>query len=305
MKIDPVLENIRLATACGAAPSIALAVGLASSGAKTAAETFALLDDRRAELEQILAQSCDLKTPASLEPELCFEPELGRFRPDIGDHEMRGKLLFGEILGKRTFLQAAAFAIDGIEITASDAELLGDVAIVTMLLDPRIWPLTVTRRVAAGGGGLARALVAGVASLCTENMAALPVAGFMRFLDRIDAEISAGRSMAEAVDPVLAQRERIFGVGRPAFGPDERVPPMLALHERYRRADGASVRLAQGLDAHLLDRKGLRVNSAGFHGALLRDLGFSPRGAAAFCMLYFMVPLLANATYPEERRAKL
>jgi hypothetical protein len=106
------------------------------------------------------------------------------------------------------------------------------------------------------------------------------------------------------LDGVLERRERIEGVGRPAFGPDERVPHMLALHERHGRSRGHSVTLAARIDAHLHARKGLRVNSAGHHGSLLRDLGFSPRGAAAISMLYFMVPLLANATYAEEQAWK-
>ena len=302
MKIDPMLTNVRLAIACGTDPAMVLAVALASSGAKTASEAFAMLDASRAEIKKLMAEPDALKAPAPLEPELCFEPELARVRLDIADHEVRGKLLFKEILGKWSFFQTAAFEIAGVELSASDANLLADVGVLTQLAEPRIWPLTVTRRVAAHGGGLARSLIAGIASACTKNMAVLPVAGFMRFLDRVDAELSAGRALEEIVARMLAGRERILGVGRPAFGPDERVPHQLALNERYGRADGQSLRLAKRLDALLQERKGLRVNSAGFHGALMRDLGFSPHAAAAFSMLYFVVPMLAHAVYAEERR---
>lgn len=295
------LENVRLAVACGADPAMALAVAVASSGAGTPAQLFAMLDARRPEIEKIMSEPSDLKKPAPLEPGLSFEPELGRIRPDLQDHEVRGKLLFRDILGKRTFLQAAAFAIAGVELSAADAELLGDVGVVTMLMEPRIWPLTVARRVGARGGGLARSAVAGIAAVCTENMSAPPVGGFMRFLDRLEAETRAGKALEQAVDDILARRERILGIGRPAFGPDERVPRMHELHERYGRAGGPSVQLARRLDAHVEKRKGLRVNSAGFHGALMRDLGFSPTTASAFCLIYFLVPILANAVYPEAR----
>jgi hypothetical protein len=71
-QVDPVLENVRLAVACGADPAMALAVALASSKASTPAEAFAMLDARRAELEKILTEPGNLKTPASLEPTLCF-----------------------------------------------------------------------------------------------------------------------------------------------------------------------------------------------------------------------------------------
>jgi hypothetical protein len=171
-----------------------------------------------------------------------------------------------------------------------------------MLTEPRIWPLTVARRVAAHGGGLARSAVAGIASVCTDNMSAPPVGAFMRFLDRMDAETASGRTLEEVLDGILSRRERISGVGRPAFGPDERVPRMHALYESHGKAQGPSMLLARRVDAYLHARKGLRVNSAGFHGALMRDLGFSPAGAAAFCLIYFLVPILANVVYPEERK---
>jgi len=44
----------------------------------------------------------------------------------------------------------------------------------------------------------------------------------------------------------------------------------------------------------------VKVNAAGVHGALLRDLGFTPAAGAAFSLLYFMVPVLAQAVFSEE-----
>jgi hypothetical protein len=302
---DPLLENVRLAIACGANATMTLVVALASSGAKTPDEAFAVLDERRDELTKLMLEPGGLKNPAPLEPELCFEPELARIRPELADHEVRGKLLFKQLLGKQNFFQVAAFEIAGVELRAEDADLLADVGVLIQFPVPQIWPLAVTRRIAARGGGLARALVAGTASFCTENMAVLPVAGFMQFLDRVDALQREGRTLEEIVDAALARRERILGVGRPAFGPDERVAPQMALNERYGRSEGPNLRLAKQLDALLYDRKGLRVNSAGFHGALMRDLGFTPAAAAAFCVIYFIVPVLANVVYAEERCVKV
>jgi hypothetical protein len=61
--------------------------------------------------------------------------------------------------------------------------------------------------------------------------------------------------------------------------------------------------MTHDIDAEVERKKGLKVNSAGYQAALLRDLGFSPDAAAAFCVLYFIVPVLAHAVYPAERRA--
>jgi hypothetical protein len=201
-------------------------------------------------------------------------------------------------------IQIAAFAIAGVELTASDAELLGQVGVLTQLADVEIWPLAVVRRVAARGGGLARAAVAGLATLCTPRLSGPPVGGFMRFLDRVDEARAGGRALDAILEEIAASRERIQGLGRPVLGHDERVPHQLRLNARYGRDRGPSVALALEIDAWFSTRKRVRVNSAGMHGALLRDLGFTPLAGAAFSLLYFMVPVLAQAVFSEEQ-AKL
>jgi hypothetical protein len=287
----------------GAEPALVLAVALATVGPTDVAGALAALELRAAELQALLDAARASGPPrqgAHLEPELCFSPELARIRRDVADHEIRGKLVFGELLGQKSFLQVAAYAIAGVELAATDAELLGHVGVLTQLADVEIWPLAVVRRVAARGGGLARAAVAGLATLCTPRLSGPPVGGFMRFLDRVDAARAAGRPLEATLDEIAASRERIQGLGRPVLGADERVPHQLALNARYGRDRGESVVLAQAIDAWFSSKKGVRVNSAGMHGALLRDLGFSPAAGAAFSLLYFIVPVLAQAVFSEE-----
>jgi len=294
-------ENARLAAACGADPVMTLAVALASSGLSSRDEALEALAARRDAIEAAVADAASqARQPAALEPELVYEPELARVRPDLRDHEIRGKLLFRELVGQRSFFQVSAWAIAGLELPATDAELLEQLGINTQLMDARIWPLAVTRRIAAQGGGLARALVGGIASLCAPNLAVQPVAGFMRFLDRVEREVTAGRELRAVLGDVVERRERIAGLGRPVLGPDERVPQVEDLAARYGRAHGASLALARQIDEFFFEHKGLKINSAGLQGALMRDMGFSPAAASAFCVLYFIVPVLAQAVYAAE-----
>jgi hypothetical protein len=299
-ELEAVLENVRLAAACGADAPMTLTVALASAGVLDRAAATAMLVDHAAEIDLAVAvAAAQARAPAPLEPELLFEPELARIRPDVGDHEIRGRLLFRDLLGKRSFFQVAAWAIAGLELSQSDAELLEQLGINTQLADPHIWPLAVTRRIAARGGGLAHALVGGIASLCTQNLAVQPVGGFMRFLDRIEQSLQI-ETLEDALAKVLARRERIPGFGRPVLGPDERVPQVEALADEYGRSAGASFRLAHAINTVLFQKKGLRINSAGLQGAIMRDLGFSAGAAVSFCVLYFVVPVLAHVVYAEE-----
>lgn len=294
---EKLLENVRLAAGCGAAPSMLLTVALASMGAKSIDDALAGLIRLRDEIARI-----DAETPrphaklAELEPGLVCEPDVARMRLDIDDHELRGHLLFGELLGRKSFIQVAALAIAGVELSDTDAQLLDHEGVLTQLADPRIWPLTVTRRIASTGGSLAECVAAGLATLCTEQMTVLPVAGFMRYLGTVDALVGRGLTVDQAVTQTLAQGTRIPGAGRPVLRTDERVPQKLLLAQRHGRADGHSMHLAAEIDRLLFEKKGLRINSAGYQGALLRDLGFEPDAAAAFCLLYFLVPLLTHAS---------
>lgn len=303
---DKLLENVRLAAGCGAGPTMLLTVALASTGAKTVNEALDRLNRLRDDITRL-----DRETPrphaalAELEPELIDDPPVARMRLDVGDHELRGKLVFGEFLGRKSFMQVAALAIAGIEISESDAKLLEDIGVLAQLADPRIWPLTVAKRIAANGGSLAEAVTAGIASLCTDQMTGLPSAGFMRFLDRVECEVRHGRTVESIVLGALERGERIPGVGRPVLRGDERVPPMLEAIRRHGRGDGASVALALEIDQELARAKGLRVNSAGLCGAVMRDIGFSPDAAAAFCLIYFVVPVLVNSDSSGVQRSSI
>jgi hypothetical protein len=277
-----------------------LAVLLASAAPGSVSEAVDALRAREGEIDALLADQgrADARRPADLEPALRFSPELARVRPDLGDHEIRGRLLYGEMLGRWSFFQVAIFAISGRELSRSDADYVEQLGITTQLLDAQIWPMAVTRRLAAGGAPLARSLVGAVSTLFTSRITAEPVGEFVRFLDR--AEPHRGDGLAAFVDGLLARRETIPGVGRPVLGRDERVVQKLRLAEQFGHRDGPSLALALAIEHRLTEAKGLHLNGAGLQGALLRDLGFTPRQAAAICAIYFLVPALAQATFSAE-----
>jgi len=296
-----VLRNVELAVNCGVPATMLVTVALASAAPQTVAEALALLKGWGATLVDIVSgRRADLRKLADLEPELRLVPELASVRADVADHEIRGRLLFGDLLGRQSFFQVAALSIAGLSLTPIDAEYLDHLGVVTQLQDVRIWPLTVTRRVALGSGGFAHALLAGLAMMLNPNMAVQPVGAFMRFLDRIEAGIACGQSVDEQLQAVVARGEKVPGVGRPVLGPDERNAHVMSIVRRFGREGGASFRLALEVDAFFRRAKGQHINSAGLQGAILRDMGFSPSAGTAMCVLYFIVPILAHAVFAEE-----
>lgn len=292
---------VETALDCGAEPAMAIGVALAALAPGSLREASEIVAALAPELAMLDRRERRLPTRlAELEPELRLEPEVARIRPDVGDHEVRGRLVFRELVGQRSFFQVAALAIAGLELSARDAELLEHLGVNTQLADARIWPLAIVRRVTARAG-MAHGILAGTAVALNPNMGALPVGGFMRAIDRLERGLAAGRSVASQLEEWLARKERIPGVGRPVLGPDERNAQVLTLARAYGRDRGASWRIALEVEAFFTDRKNQHVNSAGLQAAIMRDMGFSPAAGSAFCLIYFFVQILAQAVAAEER----
>ena len=300
---DDALESARLASATGAAPIELLIAALSAQPESGVADALRALGANSRALMRLAARGAPelARRAATLPPELEFEPELARVRPDLRDHELRGKLLFRDLLGRKSFFQVAAWAIAGIELAERDALLLEQLGVNTQLLDPHIWPLAAARRVAAQGAPLARVMAGGSAAMFTRNITVEPVAAFVGLLDEVQGALDGGMSLDAFVRRQLRERRRLPGFGRPVLGPDERVPHALRLLRSHGRSGGASVRLTRRLERLLHRAKGLRLNSAGLQGAVMRDLGFSPAAAKAFCALYFVVPMLAHYAFVHER----
>jgi hypothetical protein len=301
---DDAIATARLAATTGAsALDILIAAAAALPPDTDVPSALVALGQRARELDELAHGSAAAlgRRAAPLPPELEFEPELARVRPDVRDHELRGRLLFRQLLGRKSFFQVAAWAIAGVELRKSDALLLEHLGVNTQLLDPHIWPLAAARRIATRGAPLARVLAGGSAAMFTRNITAEPVGAFIRLLDETQAALDGGASLQGFLDAELRRGRRLPGFGRPVLGPDERVPHGLRLMRRHRRASGASVRLTRQMERVLLKAKGLRLNSAGLQGAVMRDLGFAADAAAAFCAIYFVVPLLAHFAFVRER----
>lgn len=291
-------EAVSLAAGCGANPTQLLTVALSAIRADT-------LDDA---LDQLLARRATIARAAAETPvphrELAAPPVgpwRARIRRDIDDHEIRDQLLYGTLLGKKNFLQVAALSIGGVELSDSDARLVDEIAVIFQLADPRIWPLAVTRRIGRLGQPLGARLTAGIASMFNPFMVSCPTAGFFAVLERIEVALAGGMTLGQWLDDALATKIRIPGVGRPVLrGPDERFALSVAAAHKYQRGDGANLAVIVELNELLIERKGLHLNGAAVFAAIMRDLGFSAPALAAMMQLFFMVPVLTQATVEPE-----
>lgn len=284
-----------------APPWMALVAALSAVRPRSIAATIDWLVANRAEIEGAFADAGARKLSISnLRPEFRYEPELGGLDRARNDHSLRGRYLFADLLGKRTFMQTVVLALTGIELSPSDAEMLDQVGVANVAVDQRAWPLAAARRVAGRGGGFAAAVVAGQAIMGSSIMGPESAACSARSMVAIQRRVAAGESVEAILDDYLARKERIMGYGRPVVGPDERSDVMESIARKYGRGDGVYVLLAREIERALVARKGLTSTAAAWVAAIMLDLGFSPVAVQALTSVYLSAALSAQAVYSGE-----
>src|ERR1700722_8782748 len=163
---------------------------------------------------------------------------VGRARWD--DHRFMGHGALSELLGNETFLALTFIAAtDGRRPTREERGLLDALAVSMAAADPRIWPLKITRLVAAYGGTIA-GFVAG--QLCTECDAIGPwVTGpaaelLLSVRDAVGLVEASEADFRAAVTRWLETHRRLSGYGVAFRADDERFLALGAHVERAGRA---------------------------------------------------------------------
>jgi hypothetical protein len=290
---------------CGttkAPPWQALVTALAAIRPPSIGKAIDWLVEHRVELEAAYAGGLNgpMMLP-QLTVDLVYEPELGVMDRARDNHTLRGRSLFDDLVGRRTWMQAVVFAITGIELAESDARLLEAFAVANILVDRRAWPMAITRRVGGRGNGLAAAVLAGVAAMESPVLAGAAAGNCARFLQAAAAAQARGQSVAATVAEYLGRRERVMGFGRPLVGADERVPIMNASLERHGRAHGKFITILRLADDAFAAQKGLRTTSAAWAAALLSDLGVDPAGVHAVCNYWVTLNVFCQAAFSAAR----
>jgi hypothetical protein len=215
------------------------------------------------------------------------------------DHRFMGHGALSELLGSETFLGLTVIAAaDGRRPSPQERELLDALAVSMAAADPRIWPLKITRLVAAYGGTIA-GFVAG--QLCTECDAIGPwVTGpaaelLQSVRDAGGREDASDDEFRSAVTRWLETHRRLSGYGVAFRAHDERFVALGAHVARVGRAALPFWRLQERLSAVLWQERGLRPNIALGAAALLLDMGFTAGQAQAITNLANVNTFYANA----------
>lgn len=297
-----VQETVYDAGATRVPPWLAVVSALCSAQPGSMSDTFAWLSAHQAEIEAAYERGrTEPLRVAALQDDLKYATELGGLDRSIEDHWLRGRRIFGELLGRQSFMQIAALSIAGVEISARDGEMLEQFAIACLTVDRNAWPMAATRRVAGHGGGVAAAVVVGAAMMGAPMLAGLAAADCARFLRSAAAQERAGVPVEQTVQTLLEQKRRVMGFGRPVVGPDERSPVLREILRRFDRAEGEHVSLLVRAEQAFFAQRGLKTTAAAWAAAVLTDLGASPEAVHALSNHWVTLCVFAQASYSDAQ----
>jgi len=214
------------------------------------------------------------------------------------DNRYFGYSTFAELLGDETYTGLNVMAVAGRRVDRASREMLDDLAVITTVADPRIWPLKLTRVVASYGGTLA-AFAAG--QLCMEGDLIGPWSTrfaaelWAELRNAIDDDCADDTRVQAEMTSLLARRKRLVGYGVPFQAHDKRFFALRQRVEQRGLQGGPHWRLQEAFSRRVEAERGLGPNILAGASALLLDLGFSVAETPALMTFLAQHNFAANA----------
>jgi hypothetical protein len=200
-----------------------------------------------------------------------------------GDNRFRGYSAAHDLSGCETMTGLLVLAIAGRRVAADERLMLDDMATVTNVADPRIWPLKLMRVTSAYGGCLA-AFAAATVCLEGAQIGHHMVGRAAEILVHLRGRLLAnGPDCAESDDlleehcrRLLAEHGRLLGLGVPFRPRDERVDMLVERVTARGRSALPFWRLFIRAAETFWRIKHVRANMGLAAAAICLDMGFTP-----------------------------
>jgi len=239
-------------------------------------------------------------------PELTHETRTAHWGWD--EHRYFGHRVFEELAGKETLTGLTVLSVLGRRLSPDETGVVDDAACTLTLADPRIWPLKLTRLVAAYGA----TLPAAAAGLLSEEDARIgPWTGaraaelLVELRAAIGERVDDQAFVREVVHAYLAQHRFVWGFGTPFRGRDERLVALRECMRRRGRDALAHWRLMDAISDVVVEARGTQPNMGmGFAAAFL-DLALSPHQVGALASAVMQHMFMAHAVEGSAQGASL
>ncbi|PRQ08003.1 citrate/2-methylcitrate synthase [Enhygromyxa salina] len=218
-----------------------------------------------------------------------------------GDHRFQGYAVYAELLGHTSIGQVLALCM-GVRLDAEQGAVLDEMFVSSLLADPHIWPLKLSRVAGAHGGSTMTGLAAGLLALEGKVTGSGPAGPMSAWLHRlVELEPSAARDEIQAS---VSSGQRLPGFGVPARKADERVIALTrCLVARGRHTMPHWAMWAQ--IAELSRTRGVEPNIASAFSAAALDLGIPPGRVEPLFAMALLPCFLPNAVEGAEQQPEI
>ena len=214
------------------------------------------------------------------------------------DHRYFGYAAFADLLGRESLMGLFALSITGRRCSPEHAAVLDEMAAAALLGDPRIWPLKLTRVVAAYGGALP-AVAAGLAIFESARLGPNANARAAHLLVELHAEIDGRGEDTVRVQAIVEKRlstQPVFwGFGVPFRTRDERLVAFRAGLQRRGRDTLSYFRAMDAISVAVRSLTQQEPNMAIGAVAACLDMNFSADEAGLLSAVAVEPMLYANA----------
>jgi len=197
-----------------------------------------------------------------------------------GDNRFRGYSAAHDLSGRESIGGLLVLAIAGRRIDANERLMLDDMATVTNVADPRIWPLKLVRVTSSYGGCLA-AFAAVTVSLEGARIGHEMVGRAAEILVRLhDGLVASGTESDDVLEELcrrlLAEHGRVLGLGVPFRPRDERVDMLMERVAARGRSEQPYWQLFTRAAEIFWRIRRVRPNMGLAAAAICLDMGFTP-----------------------------
>lgn len=169
------------------------------------------------------------------------------------------------------------FGVLGRRLTPEQLEMIQALWVSTSYPDARIWNNRIAALAANSRSSVNLGMMAGIAASEATVYGGNAALRSMHFLQTALNRVSNGETLEEVVW-AEAERDHIYGYGRPLNSIDERIPGTMALAEKLNMHHGRHLLLAFEIEKILLPRYAqLRMNFTVLHAAIISDIGLTVR----------------------------
>ncbi|MBW2464795.1 MAG: hypothetical protein JRH11_24310 [Deltaproteobacteria bacterium] len=212
-----------------------------------------------------------------------------------GDHLYRRFRVMSDLAGRQTLTDLLWLSVQRESPTDLQRRVLDDIATVSSVGDPRIWPLKVARIVASEGSAI-RGLLAGQLMLDGALIGPYTCRHSAELLLGVQASQDAGAELPGIISDAISKRARLPGFGVAFRSVDERVAVLTAcLARRGSQNERCYYRLFEAIADVVRDQCNLEPNFGIAMAAALLDLGLSPSEIGAISVALLNHLFLANA----------